>query len=219
MSSLLVSSWTNRWPRERERASEKEWRWGFVWSSDRSSLIVQEKIYLCQVIISWSCLHTSSEIELTVFLSKAIACQRHLSQSFFLSPQLSRTSVSQLTTDARIWCKFLFNWTMCADERVSAVHVSFSNWRPISMVNWSIGNSSSFTLDPCARVNCNHGRCELDRNAAVCRCYAGFTGHDCLTPLGRFGVFGCAFAFLSLHLSLSLFLWWLEMIFEGRSLH
>lgn len=74
-----------------------------------------------------------------------------------------------------------------------------SNWPTISMVNWSIGNSSSFTLDPCARVNCNHGRCELDRTVAVCRCYAGFSGSDCLTPLGRFGVY--AFEFLSISLS------------------
>ncbi|CAF3883981.1 unnamed protein product [Rotaria sp. Silwood2] len=36
---------------------------------------------------------------------------------------------------------------------------------------------------PCARVNCNHGRCEIDRGMAVCRCYQGYTGHDCLTPL------------------------------------
>ncbi|CAF1532793.1 unnamed protein product, partial [Adineta ricciae] len=35
---------------------------------------------------------------------------------------------------------------------------------------------------PCARVNCNHGRCEIDRGSAVCRCYQGYTGHDCLTP-------------------------------------
>ncbi|CAF4570861.1 unnamed protein product [Rotaria sp. Silwood1] len=36
---------------------------------------------------------------------------------------------------------------------------------------------------PCARVNCNHGRCEIDRSVAVCRCYQGYTGHDCLTPV------------------------------------
>lgn len=42
-----------------------------------------------------------------------------------------------------------------------------------------------FYLDPCARVNCNHGRCEVDRNTAVCRCYPGYTGHDCLTPTGK----------------------------------
>jgi len=42
-----------------------------------------------------------------------------------------------------------------------------------------------FCLDPCARVNCNHGRCEVDRSTAVCRCYQGYTGHDCLTPLGK----------------------------------
>ena len=40
-------------------------------------------------------------------------------------------------------------------------------------------------LDPCARVNCNHGRCEIDRGSAVCRCYQGYTGHDCLTPTGK----------------------------------
>jgi hypothetical protein len=42
-----------------------------------------------------------------------------------------------------------------------------------------------FCLDPCARVNCNHGRCEVDRATAVCRCFQGYTGHDCLTPLGK----------------------------------
>jgi len=42
-----------------------------------------------------------------------------------------------------------------------------------------------FCLDPCVRVNCNHGRCEVDRGTAVCRCYQGYTGHDCLTPLGK----------------------------------
>jgi hypothetical protein len=45
--------------------------------------------------------------------------------------------------------------------------------------------SALFDLDPCARVNCNHGRCEIDRTTAVCRCYQGYTGHDCLTPLGK----------------------------------
>ena len=41
-----------------------------------------------------------------------------------------------------------------------------------------------YFIDPCARVNCNHGRCEIERGAGVCRCYQGYTGHDCLTPLG-----------------------------------
>jgi len=41
-----------------------------------------------------------------------------------------------------------------------------------------------YSLDPCARVNCNNGRCEVDRGTAVCRCYQGYGGHDCLTPTG-----------------------------------
>ena len=44
----------------------------------------------------------------------------------------------------------------------------------------------SFCLDPCARVNCNYGRCEVDRSRATCRCYQGYTGSDCLAPLGEF---------------------------------
>lgn len=44
----------------------------------------------------------------------------------------------------------------------------------------------SFCLDPCARVNCNYGRCEVDRSRAACRCYQGYSGSDCLTPLGEF---------------------------------
>ena len=42
-----------------------------------------------------------------------------------------------------------------------------------------------FSLDPCARINCNHGRCEVDRGVAVCQCYQGYTGHDCLTSTGK----------------------------------
>ena len=54
--------------------------------------------------------------------------------------------------------------------------------------------SMNFLLDPCARVNCNHGRCEPDRGIAVCRCYQGYSGSDCLTMLGRFAwrIFGVA---------------------------
>lgn len=40
-------------------------------------------------------------------------------------------------------------------------------------------------IDPCARVNCNHGRCEVDRGTAVCRCYQGYTGSDCSQATGK----------------------------------
>lgn len=57
----------------------------------------------------------------------------------------------------------------------------------------------SFCLDPCARVNCNYGRCEVDRTRAVCRCYQGYSGSDCLAALGEFHWCSChwlAFLFL-----------------------
>jgi len=45
-----------------------------------------------------------------------------------------------------------------------------------------------FYLDPCAKVNCNYGRCEVDRSRPVCRCFQGYTGHECRTSTGEFTV-------------------------------
>ena len=48
--------------------------------------------------------------------------------------------------------------------------------------------SIEFYLDPCARVNCNYGRCEIDRSRPTCRCYQGYTGHECVTPIGEWNM-------------------------------
>lgn len=64
---------------------------------------------------------------------------------------------------------------------------------------WNVNVNYSFCLDPCARVNCNYGRCEVDRSRAVCRCYQGYSGSDCLSPLGEFlfmFVLGWLFSFV-----------------------
>jgi hypothetical protein len=64
----------------------------------------------------------------------------------------------------------------------------YDNEINIKRLNMTQMKKYSFCLDPCARVNCNYGRCEVDRTRAVCRCYQGYTGHECSTPLGEFNM-------------------------------
>ena len=85
------------------------------------------------------------------------------------------------------WCKLA---RRCTEAMNSECRYHFCDWHyvwwektDLEIDYWTF--SCSFHLDPCARVNCNHGRCEVDRNTAVCRCYPGYTGHDCLTPTGK----------------------------------
>lgn len=79
----------------------------------------------------------------------------------------------------------------------------------------------NFILDPCARVNCNHGRCEPDRGIAVCRCYQGYSGSDCLTVLGRFAwrIFGVADAFVVERNPLELCSWIRSFSFLSMQMH